>query len=103
MPLHFRKSIVIVPGVHINFNETGISLSVGLPGSGVSYREGVNYSTLVSAFVPTSGASAPTPVSPPAEEKVYSLWFSLSVIVCGGVLAAAVGLVCAHYFGLIVR
>jgi hypothetical protein len=41
--LRFRKSLTIIPGVRLNFGKTGFtSISMGMPGVGVSYgRKGV--------------------------------------------------------------
>jgi len=98
MSLQFRKSITIFPGFRINFSNSGVSASVGLPGSGVSYIQRVSYAKLVSGLVPSGSVTAASqvaanpvmPLQSPADEKEYPLWLALLMIGACGVTAATV-------------
>jgi len=40
MGFRFRRSIRVAPGIHINLGKTGVHETVGIPGTGLSYRTG---------------------------------------------------------------
>jgi hypothetical protein len=39
MTFRFRKSVRLMPGVRLNFSKHGTSLSVGVPGTGLSWSK----------------------------------------------------------------
>lgn len=93
MGFRFRRQLRIVPGLHLNLSRSGISatvgvpgmrvtlgkrpaLNVGLPGTGISYRESL-------------GSAPPAPPAPPAPQEaapgqsihVHWLWVALVLVV----------------------
>ncbi len=102
MPLRFRRRIKIIPGVHLNVSRSGISTSigvrgasmtfgkrgtytnVGVPGTGVSWRNRVDAPHSQSSSVPaTSEVVAPTII------HHHLHWWKLAVFFVTMVLAGA--------------
>jgi hypothetical protein len=99
MGLRFRRRITIVPGVHLNISRSGISTSVGvrgasltlgkrgtygnigLPGTGISYRERISppnaiHPTQTSSVLPSSES----PTAAPATHSTHHLhWWKVLV------------------------
>jgi hypothetical protein len=93
MPFRFRRRIGL-PGLHLNLSRSGVSatvgvrgmrvtlgkrpaLNVGLPGSGISYRESLN-----------STPPAPPAAAPPRSVHVHWLWVALVLVVAAWILMA---------------
>jgi len=87
MSLRFRRQLRLLPGLHLNLSRSGISatvgvpgmrvtlgrrpaVNVGLPGSGVSYRESL------SSTPPATSAAAP-----PRSHHVHWLWIVLPILI----------------------
>jgi hypothetical protein len=86
----FRRQLRIIPGLHLNLSRSGISatvgvpgmrvtlgkrpaLNIGLPGTGISYRESL-------------GSAPPAPPAPPAAAPgqsvhVHWLWVALVLVI----------------------
>lgn len=80
MPLRFRRSVRIMPGVRLNFGKRGVSVSagvrgatvtvgrqgifgnVGIPGTGLSIRERLDSGSSPSRLAADPGAGQPVPV-----------------------------------------
>lgn len=95
MSLRFRRQLRIVPGLHLNLSKSGVSatvgvpglrltlgkrpaLNVGLPGSGISYRESL-------------GSAPPTPpaAQPGTSVHVHWLWVALVLVVAAWAIFAS--------------
>lgn len=96
MGWRFRRTIKILPGVHLNFSKSGLSTTfgprgakltighgrirqtIGLPGTGLSYTE--------SERLP----SHPEPVEPSSAGRLGPLLLILLIIIVGIVLAEVI-------------
>lgn len=87
MSFRFRRQLRLVPGLHLNLSRSGVSatvgvpgmrvtlgkrpaLNVGLPGSGVSYRESLG-----------SAPAAPAAAPPGRSVHVHWLWILLVLVI----------------------
>jgi hypothetical protein len=93
MPFRFRRRLRLLPGIHLNLSRSGVSatvgvpgmrvtlgrrpaLNVGIPGTGISYRESL-------------GRAPHAPTSPPARSvHVHWWWIALAVVLAAWALQA---------------
>ncbi|MDB5098190.1 MAG: hypothetical protein JWM80_2611 [Cyanobacteria bacterium RYN_339] len=54
MPLNFRKRIRLFPGITLNYNGTGMTLTVGIPGFHMTFGP---RGTRATASIPGTGVS----------------------------------------------
>ena len=102
MSLRFRRRIKIIPGVHLNISQSGISTSVGmhgasmtfgkrgtytnvgLPGTGISWRTRV---ATTPAHVPEVAAGPPLPVNTVRTHHLH--WWKIMIFIGTMLIAGA--------------
>lgn len=92
MPLRFRKTLRILPGVRLNFSKSGASVSVGKKGATVNIRPDRQK---VTVGVPGSGLSYSEDFKAGELKTSRGFWRFLLLILIGAAI-----LFTMHYFGI---
>jgi hypothetical protein len=92
MALRFRRSVKLLPGVHLNISRSGISTSVGVPGASLTFGKrgtymntgltgtGISWRGRVGDSIPATRDVPPAPQSLQGSPKTHHLHWGTIVL-----------------------
>lgn len=106
MGFRFRRSIKLLPGIHLNLGKRGVSTSIGVRGAHVTFGKtgtrttvgltgsGISYTHLDKPYHERSVASAPDPApeSSTSPGKAWRGWLWIALLVLAIIAAVALAM-----------